>query len=119
LQRPPRIFHVNWFRADAHGRPLWPGFGENIRVLDWVIQRVERCVGARSTPIGLMPFSIDLKGLDLDADTLDRLSQVDVLGWRQEAEASQAFLAQFESRLPRALERQQQALVRRLLTATN
>jgi len=119
LYRPPRIFHVNWFRNDARGRLLWPGFGENIRVLDWVLGRVERCAEARRTPIGFVPQSLDTSGLDLDAETVEQLLQVDVRAWLREAEASQEFLAQFGERLPRALQREQQALLRRLAAATN
>ncbi|MEO8183544.1 MAG: phosphoenolpyruvate carboxykinase (GTP) [Deltaproteobacteria bacterium] len=119
LYRPPRIFHVNWFRTDARDRLLWPGFAENIRVLDWVLRRVERRVDARRTPIGLLPRSLDTSGLDLDAECIDQLLQVDLRGWLREAEASQEFLTRFEQRLPRALEREQQALMRRLRTATN
>jgi phosphoenolpyruvate carboxykinase (GTP) len=119
LSRPPQIFHVNWFRSDARGRLLWPGFGENIRVLDWLLERVERRIDARRTPIGLVPHALDTNGIDLDADTLDQLLQVDVRGWLQESEVSGEFLAQFGDCLPRALRREQQALVRRLLAATN
>jgi phosphoenolpyruvate carboxykinase (GTP) len=119
LAQPPRIFHVNWFRSDERGRLLWPGFGENIRVLKWVVERVDRDADARSTPIGFVPWSLDASGLDLTSDALDRLLEVDVQGWRSEAQASRAFLSRFGERLPRALLREQDALEQRLRAATN
>jgi phosphoenolpyruvate carboxykinase (GTP) len=119
LNRPPRIFHVNWFRADTSRRLLWPGFGDNVRVLDWVLARVQRMVDARLTPIGWIPWSLDTSDLDLDAGALDELLQVDVGGWLEEAEASHMFLARFGERLPPLLLREHRALLSRLRVATN
>jgi phosphoenolpyruvate carboxykinase (GTP) len=119
LRRPPSIFHVNWFRRNAAGRWLWPGFGHNVRVLDWVLQRVQRSVDARRTPIGHIPRSLETRGLDLDGDTLHELLQVDVLGWLGEAEACGTFLARFAERLPPELRREHRALLSRLREATN
>jgi phosphoenolpyruvate carboxykinase (GTP) len=119
LRRRPRIFHVNWFRRDESGRLLWPGFGHNVRVLDWALKRVQRSVDAQSTPIGWIPRSLDMSGLDLDSDALDRLLQVDVGGWLGEAEANGTFLARFGERLPPDLHGQQRALLSRLRAATN
>ena len=67
LVRPPRVFHVNWFRTGDDGKFLWPGFGENIRVLQWILERVDGAQGARSTPIGLVPTreAFNLEGLDV------------------------------------------------------
>ena len=119
LQHPPRIFHVNWFREDERGRLLWPGFGDNIRVLQWVLERTERQVDARVTPIGFVPRSLETRGLDLDSDVVERLLQVDVRGWLEEARVSQEFLTSFGERLPRALRREQEAFVARLKAAIN
>jgi phosphoenolpyruvate carboxykinase (GTP) len=119
LSRPPRIFHVNWFRRNATGRLMWPGFGENVRVLDWVLQRVQRSVDARLTPIGHIPRSLDTRGLDLAGGALDELLHVDVLGWFGEAEANSLFLARFGDRLPPELHREHAALLSRLRAATN
>jgi phosphoenolpyruvate carboxykinase (GTP) len=119
LRRPPRIFHVNWFRADQGGELLWPGFGENIRVLDWVVGRLERRAEARLTPIGFVPQALDTAGLDLDAERWDQLTHVDIPGWQREADASGEFLAAFGSRLPSALRREHKEFLRRLRAASN
>lgn len=119
LHQPPRIFHANWFRRDAGGRLLWPGFGQNLRVLDWILARAERATDARLTPLGLLPNRLDTTGLDLHPDVLEQLLQVDVRGWLQETEASREFLERFGQRLPRALWREHHALVQRLRAATN
>ncbi|MHB9155493.1 MAG: phosphoenolpyruvate carboxykinase (GTP) [Endomicrobiales bacterium] len=102
MPHPPRIFSVNWFRADKEGKFMWPGFGENIRVLKWIVERVNGNAGAESTPIGLVPGSedLDLDGLDVDADTLDELLAVRMEDWKRELEDTQAFLAGFGRRLP-------------------
>ena len=103
LRHPPKIFHVNWFRTSSSGKYLWPGFGENIRVLKWIFSRVAGVVGTRETPIGLVPSdgSLDLSRLDLTSETLDRLMAVDVGEWLEEARRSEDFLAKFGDRLPR------------------
>src|SRR5690606_32381338 len=119
LRPRPRIFLVNWFRSDDGGRPLWPGFGENIRVLDWVVRRVERSAGARETPIGHLPQSLETRGLALPGGALDELLQVDVGGWLREVEQNEAFLAQFGRRLPAGVRREHEALLRRLTAANN
>lgn len=119
LQRPPRIFHANWLRTDSGGRPLWPGFGQNLRLVDWSLARVERSVDARLTPIGLLPKQLDMTGLDLDPELLEQLLQVDVRGWLRETEASREFLERFGKRLPPALWREHHALVQRLHEAMN
>ena len=85
-QKLPKIFYVNWFRRDADGRFLWPGFGENSRVLKWVIGRIEGSAGAIETPIGHVPTAgaIDVTGLDLSEDALAAALAVDVDEWRAE-----------------------------------
>lgn len=119
LRRRPRIFHVNWFRRDESGRLLWPGFGHNARVLDWALKRIQRSADAQSTPIGGIPRSLDMTGLSLGGDALERLLQVDVGGWLREAAANGIFLERFGKRLPPDLHREHRALLSRLQAATN
>jgi len=116
LRRPPAIFHVNWFRQNAEGKFIWPGFGENMRVLRWI---VDRCTGAGKavdSPIGQLPArgAIDTSGLDVDTATMDELLSVSRDDWRAEAEGIGEFFAKFGSRLPAEMEQQRQALLRRL-----
>ncbi len=101
----PGIFHVNWFRRDADGRFLWPGFGENLRVLRWIIDRCEHRVDAVETPIGYLPHpaDIDTRGLDMADGDMDLLLSVDTDSWREEANAIGAYLQGYGDRLPAAL----------------
>ncbi len=101
----PKIFHVNWFRKDANGRFLWPGFGDNLRVLEWIIDRCRGKAGAQPTPIGLLPAAadLDLTGLDLDAQALATLLEVDRAGWRSEMDDIGRYLDSFGARLPTRL----------------
>jgi phosphoenolpyruvate carboxykinase (GTP) len=112
----PRIFHVNWFRTDANGRFLWPGFGENLRVLKWIIERVNGGGEAEETPIGYVPTpdALDLDGLALSKETLRELLRVDPHDWRREAEAIAEFFYQFGDRLPEELWHEHRRLLRRL-----
>ena len=104
----PRIFQVNWFRRDADGRFLWPGFGENIRALAWMTKRVTGTVGARDTALGLLPLDSDfeLEGTGVDAQTWAKLNEVDAERWHAEADDIERFFTGFGSRLPEALTRQ-------------
>ncbi|MGI9658918.1 MAG: phosphoenolpyruvate carboxykinase (GTP) [Gaiellaceae bacterium] len=115
----PRVFYVNWFRKDGDGRFIWPGFGENSRVLKWVFERCEGAGGAIETPIGPMPArdALDLAGLDVPAKDIDELTRVDADGWLAEANAMEAYYAQFEERLPTPLVEQLAALRSRLEAA--
>ena len=101
----PRIFHVNWFRRDADGRFLWPGFGENLRVLRWIIDRCNGKLDAVETPIGCLPNpdDIDLTGVDVSAETLTELLSVDRVKWQGEMQAMRAYLADYGDRVPAAL----------------
>jgi phosphoenolpyruvate carboxykinase (GTP) len=121
LERPPGIFHVNWFRTGADGRPLWPGFGENIRVLQWILERVDGAPGTRNTAIGYVPTrdAMDLRGLDLGPDRFEQLIAVDPKAWVEEVERNGAFLGQFGDRLPLGLRRQHDALLARLRTTVS
>jgi phosphoenolpyruvate carboxykinase (GTP) len=120
LASPPRVFHVNWFRTDDEGKFLWPGFGENIRVLKWVLDRLDAAAGARTTPIGSVPRfdSIDLQGLDIGPERFERLVAVDPAAWMDETSRNGKFLERFGDRLPGMLAREHEALVARLRTTS-
>lgn len=102
LQNQPKIFFVNWFRKDDDGTFLWPGFGENIRVLKWIIDRVHGRVSAKETPIGLIPKfeDLQLEGLGLSKDKLRKLFKIDKDEWKKEIEAVKEFFGKFGSRMP-------------------
>jgi phosphoenolpyruvate carboxykinase (GTP) len=119
LSDPPRLFHVNWFRTDDDGAMLWPGYGENIRVLEWMIGRIRGRAAARTTLLGLVPppGGIDVSGLALSDETYDELFEIDADAWALEAEEQGRFLAQFGARLPDALVREHAALVKRIAAA--
>jgi phosphoenolpyruvate carboxykinase (GTP) len=112
----PRIFQVNWFRRDDDGRFLWPGFGENGRVLAWIHGRCEGTAKAVETPIGLVPApgELDTRGLDVSDAELAELLDVDTATWRAEVPLLEEHLAQFGDRLPPALRAELDALRRRL-----
>ena len=112
----PKTYFVNWFRKDADGKWLWPGYGDNSRVLKWICERVEGSGEARSTPIGNLPTpdALDLSGLDISAADRDQLLSVDTAGWRKEAEDIAAYYAKFGEKLPGALKQQLDELHRRL-----
>jgi len=116
LKNPPRIFHVNWFRQDAAGKFLWPGFGENLRVLSWVLERCAGRAAAAETPIGYMPrpADLDISGLAIDRAALDELTAVPQAAWRQEVADLRTYLNGFGSRLPAALTSELDSLERRL-----
>ncbi len=101
----PGIFHVNWFRQNATGKFLWPGFGENLRVLRWIIDRCEGRVNARVTAIGYLPETsdLDITGLDVTPETLNELLDVDISQWRNEMAAFGEYLQEYGSRLPSEL----------------
>jgi phosphoenolpyruvate carboxykinase (GTP) len=116
VSRPPAIFHVNWFRTGSDGRFLWPGFGQNLRVLLWMIERVEGKGGGVDTPIGVVPRPSDLNldGLDLTAAQKEALLHVDREEWTAEIPEMRAFFDKFGDRLPRALSESLDALAQRL-----
>ncbi len=116
LKNPPKVFHVNWFRRDADGKFLWPGYGENVRVLKWMLDRIEGHAGANETPIGFVPApnSLTLDGLSISRDTLDELLRVDAGDWAEEDQAVGKFFEKFGGRLPAALRDQHKALGERL-----
>ena len=112
----PRIFAVNWFRKDEAGKWLWPGFGENARVLKWIVDRLEGRVEGVETAIGRVPAAgeLDLEGLDISERDLDLLLEVNADIWKQEAGLIPEFFAQFGEHLPPALAEQHAQLVERL-----
>jgi phosphoenolpyruvate carboxykinase (GTP) len=105
----PKIFHVNWFRKGDDGKFLWPGFGDNMRVLEWMIGRVEGTAGARQTPIGALPGIGDLRleGVQLSPEAQDRLFSFDRAGWTAELASLEEFLVSFGGRTPHALHQEQ------------
>jgi phosphoenolpyruvate carboxykinase (GTP) len=112
----PRIFYVNWFRRGDDRKFLWPGFGENSRVLKWIFDRIEGTAGVVESEVGLLPEpgALDIDGLDLDAATLEELLSVDIEKWRLEIPMIEEHYAQFGYRLPSALRAQLDALESRL-----
>jgi phosphoenolpyruvate carboxykinase (GTP) len=102
ITHPPKIFHVNWFRKGADGKFLWPGYGENVRVLKWIVERIEGSAVATETPIGFVPTSnaLTLDGLNVSRATMDELLSVDASQWSKEHADVGNFFQQFGSRLP-------------------
>ena len=116
VAHPPKIFHVNWFRKGEDGKFLWPGYGENVRVLKWMLERIEGRAKATETPIGYVPAlgSLTLDGLDISADTMAKLLQVDTSVWADEHEAIGKFFEKFGKWLPEELRQEQEKLGQRL-----
>jgi phosphoenolpyruvate carboxykinase (GTP) len=116
----PRIFYVNWFRKSADGRFLWPGYGENSRVLKWVFDRCGKAVTDTSeavrTPIGYVPkaSALDRTGLELGDADIAELLQVDVEGWQAELAGIREYFAKFGNRLPQSLSTELESLEHRL-----
>jgi len=106
LTNPPKIFNVNWFRTDENGKFLWPGFGENLRVLDWIVRRCcDAGAGAKETPIGYIPEvkDLDMTGLNMPAGAMDKLLSISKEDWAEEVKGIEPFFAQFGDRLPKAM----------------
>ena len=112
----PKIFNVNWFRTDSEGHFIWPGFGDNMRVLDWILKRCEETVDADETAIGYVPKpeDINLEGCGVDEKTLKGLLNVDTETWKKEAEGIKEFYKKFGDRLPKELNDELSALESRL-----
>ncbi len=115
----PRIFYVNWFRKSAEGKYLWPGYGENSRVLKWVVERVQGTAKAIDTPIGRLPApgGLDLSGLDVSEAALTDLLRVDIEGWTNEVPLMKEHFDQFGPKLPQGLRDELAALEQRLASA--
>ena len=116
IPNAPKIFHVNWFRTDDEGHFIWPGFGDNMRVLDWILARCEDKVDARETAIGYVPYAkdINIEGLDLDINTIEGLLSVDKESWLEDVENIKAFYAQVGDRVPKTMYDELAALEARL-----
>ncbi|MDF5754747.1 phosphoenolpyruvate carboxykinase (GTP) [Spongiactinospora sp. TRM90649] len=110
----PRIYYVNWFRKGADGSFLWPGFGENSRVLKWIVERLNGTAEAVRTPIGLLPDAIDTEGLEISQEALDTLLSVDTEVWKEEAALVPPHFETFGDHLPKELWDEYHALVKRL-----
>ena len=106
IANKPRIFNVNWFRTDDEGNFIWPGFGDNIRVLDWILKRCNGEVEAKEVAIGYVPYAkdINVEGLDIDEKVVEDLLSVDKATWLEEVKGIKEFYAQFGARLPKELE---------------
>ncbi|MBI5574197.1 MAG: phosphoenolpyruvate carboxykinase (GTP) [Elusimicrobia bacterium] len=106
LKNPPKIFSVNWFRCDENGSFIWPGFGDNIRVLKWIIDRVNNKVKAISTPVGLVPDLDDMNtsGLNIPRENLEKLVEVKISDWKNELDDTEKFFKQFGKKFPPELE---------------
>ena len=114
--KAPRIFYVNWFRKSPEGKWLWPGYGDNSRVLKWMCERVEGTVGAQETPIGLLPEQkdLDVSGLDIEKEDLDELLNIDTAAWKTEIPDIEEHFSKFGDRLPIRIREQLKKLQERL-----
>ena len=116
ITNKPKIFNVNWFRTDENGKFIWPGFGDNLRVLEWILARCENKVDAREVPIGYVPYAkdINIEGLSITEDTVEDLLSVDKETWKEEAKGIEEFYAQFGDRLPKELRAELETLKSKL-----
>ncbi len=116
VPNPPKIFNVNWFQTDDQGNFIWPGFGENLRVLEWILKRCFDEVDAQETEIGYLPKpeDVNLEGVDVDRETLQKLLTVDRARWQEEAAGIHSFYEQFGGKLPQALIQELEGLEARL-----
>ena len=116
MKNQPKIFHVNWFRTNKEGEFLWPGFSDNLRVIEWIIERCKNKIGAVETPIGHVPHKddIDLDGMDIDDSVMEQLLNVPDEEWKQEIAEVKKFYEQFGDRLPDELKQEIHDLEKRL-----
>ena len=118
MARAPKIFHVNWFKTDANGKFLWPGFGDNLRVLEWILDRCNNKAEARKSAIGYIPNTsdLDLTGLQLAPGTLEKLFNIDKKEWLEELKGIKLFFKQFKKDLPAQMWDEYESLQKRLKT---
>jgi len=116
LRNPPRLFHVNWFRRDAAGKFLWPGYGDNLRVMEWIIKRCTGAVGADESPIGYLPRTSDLnlQGVDVSEATMRDLLAVQPAAWRKETAEMREYLKEFGARSPAEMSSELDEIEKRL-----
>ncbi|OGW75775.1 MAG: phosphoenolpyruvate carboxykinase, partial [Omnitrophica bacterium RBG_13_46_9] len=116
MSKPPRIFLVNWFRKDKTGKFIWPGFSDNLRILNWILDRCEKNLGAIDTPIGHIPRyeDIDMAGLDFPREEWDKLFSIETEEWGRELQAQKKFMSKFGRKLPKELAEEHAALAKRL-----
>jgi phosphoenolpyruvate carboxykinase (GTP) len=116
LRRPPKIFHVNWFRKSDSGEFLWPGYGENLRVIEWIVQRTRGEGKATASPIGYLPTpdALDMSGLDIPGATMQKLLEVNLDDWKQEAAGIGEFFDSLGPRMPWEVRNELEALRQRL-----
>ena len=114
--KQPKFFNVNWFRTDDEGHFIWPGFGDNMRVLDWMLKRIAGEVDAEETAIGYVPKAedINIEGLDMSVDTVKGLLAIDKENWKKEVEGIKEFYAKFGDKLPKELAKQAEELESKL-----
>jgi phosphoenolpyruvate carboxykinase (GTP) len=116
MSAAPHIFNVNWFRKDDKGHFLWPGFGDNLRVLEWIISRCKGEVAAVESPIGLVPHEndIDLTGLRIPRENMRKLSAIHKKDWQEELKGIDAFFKTFGNTMPKEMWNEYRALQKRL-----
>ena len=119
MKNPPKMFVVNWFRRDEDGRFLWPGFGENIRVLRWIIERTKGIVHAKETPIGLVPMlkgssALEQEGLNIPFNNLRKVFEVKSDEWKEEINMAEEFFSVFGDKIPEEIRRKLSEMRRRL-----
>ena len=116
LKNPPRIFRVNWFRTNENGKFIWPGFGDNLRVLQWIIERCEGKGKGVETPIGIVPTAdgIDCTGLNLPSGVMPELLKVDSTDWVEAVAGQEDFMKSYGKRMPKSMWDQHSDLSRRI-----
>jgi phosphoenolpyruvate carboxykinase (GTP) len=115
-KKPPKIFHVNWFRVDEKGKFMWPGYCENLRIIEWILERCNDKIPAKRSPIGYIPRpgDIDITGLNLPKGTLQKLLNIDRREWKKEVKDIGQFFNKFNKRLPKEMFQEYRALEKRL-----
>ena len=116
ITNPPKIFNVNWFRTDEEGNFVWPGFGDNLRVLEWILKRADEKIDAKETEIGYVPFAedINIEDCDIDQETLESILKVENEYWLDDIESIREFYAKFGDKLPKELAEEIDAMEARL-----
>ncbi|MDD5679999.1 MAG: phosphoenolpyruvate carboxykinase (GTP) [Candidatus Omnitrophica bacterium] len=116
MKKMPKIFHVNWFRVDENGKFMWPGYGENLRIIEWILDRCDNKIPAKKTPIGYVPRpnDIDMTGLNLSEETLKNLLNIDKREWQKEMKDIGQFLKKFGKHLPKEILKEYNSLLKRL-----